>query len=144
MLPDKRQRLARAFAVATDSVRPLHIERHVSGPAHALALDVQHLLVTENEPVLLPKLCLAETFPEVDADRAASRREVGKDEVIAYHDRRYDDDGPSECGRGQLQSQRPCLSNKQKQRDGPTDAKIQRVHTQPARDSECSSGSQRE
>ncbi len=88
MLPDECERLARALAVASNTVRPLHFSGHVRRPAGALALDLRHLIVAEDESVLLSELRFAESFPEIRADRSASRREVGKDDVVAYDDRR--------------------------------------------------------
>ena len=88
MLPDERERFARALAVAANPVRPLRINVHIRGPTGALAFNLDHLIVTEDKPVLLPELRLTKSFPKIYADRAAGWGEIRKDDVVAYDDRR--------------------------------------------------------
>ncbi len=86
MLPDECERVARAFAIAANAVRPLDLDLRVARTAHALSLERHHLIVAQNEAMPAPEFCFAEALPEVHANRAAGRCEVGEDDVITDRD----------------------------------------------------------
>src|SRR5688572_1053534 len=93
VLPDKSQRLTRAFAVASNPVRPLNVERPIWRPTHLDALAFHHLIVTKKKSVLTAELSFAETLPEVDADRSSGWCEIRKHKIVANHDRRDHNNG---------------------------------------------------
>src|SRR6185503_3993650 len=129
----ERKRFACAFAVASNTVRQLQIDLSFRWPSVLLPLVLDQLVITIQKPVRATEFGLAKTFPKVYADRSPGRSEVWKDHVITYDDRRDHNESPDQNRRARLHFQRPRCRHKREKRNGPTNAQVQRIHTQPTR-----------
>jgi len=65
------------------------------------------VVIAEKESVFATEFSLAKSFPEIHPDRAARRREVWKDDVVADDNRRDHNDGSQQDHRGHRQPSPP-------------------------------------
>src|SRR5436305_11788678 len=130
---DNHQRFARALSVAPDAVRPERFDCETRWITQFDAFTFEHLIVTVHKPVASAKLSLAESFPQIDSDSSARRREVREDKIVANHDWRDDQRHAEHNCRAHRNSATPTRTHEKEQSDSPTNRQIQWIDAQPAR-----------